>query len=189
MKKTTHNINMTWGTTVLERAMSFPADSLILDPDAMLYRGVFIEASSAHVYRWLCQLRVAPYSYDWIDNLGRQSPQRLLSGLENLVIGQDVMGIFRLVDYQENRHLTLRIKPQTVAYKSFGDIAGTYLIASLKPDACRLIVKLIVRYPPGVIGLFMKHFLPWGDFIMMRRQLLNLKRLAEDTARSEKADL
>lgn len=159
--------------------MPFLCDRLLPRPDAALYRGVTVAAPTPRVFRWLCQLRVAPYSYDWIDNLGRRSPRRLVPGLERLAVGQDVMDIFTLADYRENEHLTIQIKPRTAARRVFGDVAATYLVAPNGLDDCRLLVKLVVRYPQGAFGAFMARVLPWGDLVMMRRQLLNLKDLAE----------
>ncbi len=173
------NISETWGTLRQERGLDFPCDRVILHPDAALYRGVTIGATPEIVFRWLCQMRVAPYSYDWIDNCGRQSPRQLTPGLDALVVGQDVMGIFDLVEFERNRHLTIRVKGGSRASKMFGDIAGSYLIVPLAADSCRLLVKLIAKYPRGTKGKFMRVFLPWGDLFMMRRQLLNLKQLAE----------
>jgi len=36
-------------------------------------------------------MRIAPYSYDGIDNLGCESPRVLIPGLDELAIGQKVM--------------------------------------------------------------------------------------------------
>lgn len=174
------SVSETWGTTPQERSLVFPCDRFLVAPDAALYRGVTIRARPQTIFRWLCQLRVAPYSYDWIDNCGRQSPRKLIPGLDQLAIGQDVMGIFDLVDFAQNEHLTIRVKPHTWASRIFGDILGSYLIAPGTAASCRLLAKLIGHYPQGTIGgKLMRRFLPWGDLIMMRRQLLNLKELAE----------
>ena len=158
---------------------------MIPQPDDTLYRGVTINASAKTVFRWLCQMRTAPYSYDWIDNGGGRSPRELTPGLENLAIGQEVMRIFRLVGFEEHRHLTLRLKAESSASRTFGDIAVSYVIVPLVDnrsiDSCRLLVKLTAKYPRGLYGSMLRAFLPWGDLIMMRRQLLNLKRLAEET--------
>ncbi|MEK6279110.1 MAG: hypothetical protein AABN95_02040 [Acidobacteriota bacterium] len=174
-------VSQTWGTRPEERQLSYPCDSVIAQPDAALYRGVTIDAPAETVFRWLCQMRVAPYSYDWIDNGGKQSPRKLIPGLDQLVIGQDVMTIFDLIDFQRNSHLTLRLKPRSSGAKTFGDIAVSYLIRESSPSSCRLLVKLIANYPQGIKGPLMRAFLPWGDLIMMRRQLLNLKYLAEQS--------
>jgi len=128
-------------------------------------------------------MRVAPYSYDWIDNGGRQSPRELSAGLEHLEVGQDVMRIFDLVDFEEDRHLTVRVKPRTRAALSFGDIAVSYLIVPGEKGSCRLLAKLVARYPPGGRGRLMSALLPWGDLVMMRRQLLNFKALSERHSR------
>jgi hypothetical protein len=170
-----------WGTTATERELIFPCDRILSSPDDSLFRGVTIHASPAIVFRWLCQMRVAPYSYDWIDNGGRKSPHELSPDLEQLEVGQNVMRIFDLVEFDRDRHLTLRVKPGTRAAQSFGDIVVSYLIVAGEPGLCRLLVKLIAQYPRGAKGWFMSRVLPWGDLVMMRRQLLNFKQLAENS--------
>jgi hypothetical protein len=133
------------------------------------------------VFRWLCQLKLAPYSYDWVDNLGRRSPQELVPGVERLTLGERVATIFRLVEFEADRHLTLLLRDSRV----FGDVAITYLVTPVAPDRSRLVVKLLVRYPrPALLRAVMARALALGDLIMMRRQLLNLKALAEAGART-----
>ena len=173
------SLSQTWGTDGQERQLNFPCDHFISTPDAAVFRGVTIHAQPEIIFRWLCQMRVAPYSYDWIDNGGRQSPRELIPGMEQLATGQDVMEIFSLVDFFEDRHLTIRIKPHTRASRMFGDLAVSYLIVVKDATTCRLLVKLVIQYPRGIIGWSLRSFLPWGDLIMMRRQLLNFKKLAE----------
>lgn len=178
------SLSQTWGTEPEERKLAFPCDWLIALPDAALYRGVTINAAPEVVFRWLCQMRVAPYSYDWIDNAGYQSPQHLTPGLEQLETGQDVMTIFTLTDFARNQHLTIRLKPSGSARALFGDIAVSYFINPKSDGACRLLVKLVVQYPRSLKNRLLRGLLPWGDLIMMRRQLLNLKRLAEKSSAS-----
>jgi hypothetical protein len=173
------SVSHSWGTTAEERQLAFPCDSFIPHPDASLYRGVTINASAEVIFRWLCQMRVAPYSYDWIDNFGLQSPQTLIPELDQLAVGQEVMTIFNLVAFARDEHLTIRIKPNTRAHRIFGDIAGSYLIVPKGPRSCRLLVKLVLQYTRSGRTLMIRSFLPWGDLIMMRKQLLNFKRLAE----------
>jgi hypothetical protein len=173
------SVAKTWGTEAAERALPFPSNRYVDDPKAVYFRGVTVRASPTTLFCWLCQLRVAPYSYDWIDNRGRRSPQALTPGMGALAVGQSVMRIFTVVEFAHDRHLTLRIKHGTGAFRLFGDLAVTYLILPKEPDRCRLLVKLVVRYPRGLRGALMRWGLPWGDLLMMRRQLLNLKALAE----------
>jgi hypothetical protein len=173
------SVSETWGTTAEERRLAFPCDDLLLQPDATLFRGVTINAPVTIIFRWLCQMRVAPYSYDLIDNSGRQSPRQLIPGLESLQVGQDMMRIFELVAFETDRHITIRMKANSRATRMFGDVACSYVIRQTSPGSSRLLVKLVGRYPSGLTGRFMRRLLPWGDLIMMRRQLLNFKELSE----------
>jgi hypothetical protein len=179
------SISQTWGTEPQEQSLAFPCDGIIAQPECALFRGITIAARRETVFRWLCQMRAAPYSYDWIDNGGLQSPRQLTPGLDNLAIGQDVMRIFSLVSFEQNVHLTLRLKTRSRASRTFGDIAVSYVIVPLVDhrltNSCRLLVKLIAKYPAGLQGRMMRALLPWGDLIMMRRQLLNFKERAENT--------
>ena len=165
-----------WGATDEEIRDRWPGDDppLAHDDDHVLYRAVTVRATPATVYRWLCQLRVAPYSYDWIDNWGRTSPRTLTPGLEDLAVGQRFM-IFRLASFAPDDHITL-----TSRTAAFGHVTITYRVRP-HPDGARLAAKLRIRYPSGPYGWIAGGVLPAGDLLMMRRQLLNLARLAEAT--------
>ncbi|MCP4669406.1 MAG: hypothetical protein GY849_23990 [Deltaproteobacteria bacterium] len=169
----------TWGTEPHERLLVFPCDRFLESFDDAFYRGITIHAHEDVVFRWLCQMRVAPYSYDWIDNLGRQSPRQLTPGLEELEIGQRVMTMFELVDFVQKEHLTIRTKMNRPGSGIFGDVAVSYVLVSQRNGGCRLLVKVLVQYPGGLLGRVMRLLLPWGDLIMMRRQLLNFKKFSE----------
>ena len=167
----------TWGSSEDERAASYPCDGLIDHPDRVLFRAVDVSAPAELVFRWLCQLRAAPYSYDWIDNFGRRSPRQRIDGLDQLEVGQRFMRIFRLVSFEQGRSITL-----DSVTALFGHVAMTYRAAPTDAGRSRLVVKLAFSAPAGPLGAVARRVLPAGDLIMMRKQLLTLKALAERDA-------
>lgn len=170
-------IPWSWGATVDERRRAYPCDDLLPDADVAMFRAVSVSAPRTEVFRWLCQLRVAPYSYDWIDNGFRRSPTGLDPALQQLEVGQTFMSIFKLTSYETDRHLTLRIFRRR-AITLFGELAVTYAVTG-DASHSRLAAKLLVRSGSGRLRSAKRWLLAWGDLIMMRRQLLTLKGLAE----------
>jgi hypothetical protein len=75
-----------WGVTEGEVARHYPCDDLISEPAVQVWRGVTVHATPDRLWPWVGQIRLAPYSYDWIDNLGRRSPQEL-RGLPQPAVG------------------------------------------------------------------------------------------------------
>ena len=161
-----------WGVTDEETRRRFPCDDLVSTPDLEVWRAVDVAAPAAAVWPWVTQLRVAPYSYDWVDNLGRRSPRELLRLPEPRVgdrftsVGGRPVG--RIVSLDPGRQLT-------------GSLMGAYLSYVLHPrgdSATRLLLKVVMQATRVPVALSL------GDLVMARRQLLNLKRLAELTPRA-----
>jgi hypothetical protein len=166
-----------WATLPEEMRMRFGCDELIERPDARYFRATSVKAPASAVFRWLCQLRAAPYSYDWIDNAGRPSPRSLTSGLEQLQNGVRFMRIFTLQSFETDRQITLLLADRG-ARRVFGDLAVSYLLVDMG-ETSRLVMKLVIRYPRSLVGRLARLVLPWGDLVMARKQLLTLKALAE----------
>ncbi len=138
-----------WGTQPHERELAYPCDTVLDRIDDSYFRGVSIHARPDIIYKWLCQMRVAPYSYDWVDNLGRRSPQELTPGLDRLSMGQRMMFIFEVVAFERDRQVTIRIETNLPGGSAFGDCAISYLIVPQAEKECRLLAKLVLRYPGG----------------------------------------
>lgn len=153
------SIAYTWGSTAEERLMPFPCDCFMDSSDEAYFRAIDVKAPSQILFCWLCQLKVGSYSYDWLDHLERQffklaaqsipehpSPEQLLLSVENLAQGQRVMGVFKLVEFEPIRHLTI-IMDDEQAISIFGNIAASYVVLPAGQNTCRLLLKGLIRYP------------------------------------------
>ena len=168
-----------WNATLEEAAATFPCDGLAPRGFIALTRAIDVDTSPPMVFRWLCQLRAAPYSYDWIDNLGRRSPRQLSPGLDDLQTGQRFL-IGTITSFVPNQHITVRGTPE--AERLFGVIAMTYQVVNRGASGSRLLVRLDV-HPPNRLWKRARYLvLAWGDVIMMRKQLHTLKKRAESSA-------
>lgn len=162
-----------WGVTPAEVERRYPCDRLVPDPVWEAWRGVTVRAEPDRVWPWVAQIRLAPYSYDWIDNFGRRSPQQL-RGLPEPVVGEaftTALGGRRLG----------RIVAVTPGEALTGRIMGVVMSYLLVPEGevTRLLLKLAMGRRWALAPL-----LSIGDLVMARRQLLNLARLAERSASS-----
>jgi hypothetical protein len=124
-------------------------------------------------------MRIAAYSYDFIEGFGKKSPEVLLPDQSSLAIGQKMMELFEVAKFETNKHITLRIA-QT--YYAIIDTLVCYYIVPVENKKCRLLLKGYIKYKPGLSGSISKALMPWGDLIMMRKQFLNFKRLAEKSS-------
>lgn len=167
-----------WGATEEERAQRYPCDRFAPAPQHRFYRAVDVDAPVALTYRWLQQLRVAPYSYDWADNFLRPSPGRLSPRAARIAAGQRMMHLFVIREFEQDRSLTLG-PASRLGTAVFGTLHGTYTVTPRGAAASRLFVKVNATYPASWYGRIVTSLMPWLDYLMMRKQLLRLKAYAE----------
>lgn len=169
-----------WNVTAEERVADHPADAHLPVRGTHFVRAIDVDADPATVFRWLCQIKVAPYSYDLIDNFGRRSPRTLTPGAEDLELGQ-MLTVAPIVDFEVGRHITAATTGRNA--RIFGGVVLSYQVVPGLTTRSRILVCLALPSPHG-LGRLWQAFLGAGDLVMMRRQLLNLKRYAEATDRA-----
>jgi hypothetical protein len=160
-----------WGVSDAEIQRHYPCDDYVASPVMQAWRGVTVRAPARQVWPWVAQIRLAPYSYDWIDNLGHRSPQTLRN-LPTPRVGEaftTALGrrLGRILDIDEGVALTGRIAHTTISYVLVEEGTSTRLLMKIAASSGRLTAPA----------------LRIGDLVMARRQLLNLRRLAEAAPR------
>jgi hypothetical protein len=167
-----------WGATDDEVAAAMPGDEVIPDA-ASTTRAVTIAARPEQVWPWLVQLgygRAGWYSYDWIDNDGQRSADRVVPELQDLAVGDQVPMIPgvgpRLRAIEPGRHLLA------------GDTeGGTWCLAlHPAPEGTRLVSRWRVRWTMTPATAFWILLSDPGAFIMERRMLEGLKARVEHAA-------
>ena len=174
-----------WGATDAEIAAPMPGDELVDHPSFNTTRAITIDAPPEDVWPWLVQIgygKAGWYSYDLLDNAGRPSAERILPEFQQPAIGDWVpmaakvneTTAFKIRAFEPNRFL-LWEKPKphsTWAWK----------LEPLDGGRTRLITRLKDRYSwrnslgNALASLILFEF---GEFPMMRKLLLGVKRRAE----------
>jgi hypothetical protein len=164
-----------WGATDEEVGRAMPGDDLIPDAAATT-RAITIAAPAEQVWPWLVQLgygRAGWYSYDWIDNDGQPSADRIIPELQQLQMGDQVLMA------PETGPRIREVKPNR--YFVAGDQEAGLWCLALYPTAsgCRLVSRWRVNWPLTPATIFWILVSDPGAFIMERKMLKGIRSRAE----------
>lgn len=175
-----------WGATAEEVEAPMPGDDLIPDAQYRATRAITIDAPPEAVWPWLVQvgcLRAGWYSNDLLDNLAHPSAEVIVPELQTLEVGQWVpmtptpseTTAFKVASFEAGRSLVWQ---QPVS-------SWAWLLVRRSDGTTRLITRLRIHYDwrSPINGLFSLLLNEFGDFPMMRRMLLGIRRRAEAFAR------
>ena len=165
-----------WGATDEEVCRAMPGDD-VLRPDApSTTRAITIDSPPEDVFPWLVQIgygRGGWYSYDWIDNDGQPSVDRIDPALQRLAVGDRIEffpGAGPVVrEIAPNRHIV-----------SGGDAdSWCLLVAPMLEGRTRLISRWRQDWPMTFGARVWATIADPGAFLMEQKMLRRIRDLAE----------
>jgi hypothetical protein len=153
-----------------------PGDSLLDDGAPSTTRAITIVAPPENVFPWLLQIgfgRGGWYSYDWIDNDGRPSVDRIDPELQHLAVGDRVEmlpGFGPVVnEIEQNHHIV-----------SNGQTDSWCLLVQPTHDGTtRLISRWRQDWPKSIGTYVWTAVADPGSFVMEQKMLRTIRDLAE----------
>jgi len=187
--------HLRWGASDEEVQRPMPLDERIPSPDSVSTRAVTIGANPAAVWPWIVQIGESPragfYSYALVERLqGMQieNSERILPEFQELHVGEAVDG--------KGDILVLAVEPEQYLVlgppEKYDWLKSTWAFVLLPADgATRLVTRVrakvnwlgLLKNTPPISWPFLLLIDP-GVFIMERKMLLEIKRLAEHSAQS-----
>ena len=165
-----------WGATSEEVMRVLPGDELLGPGAPSTTRAVTIDAAPEDVFPWLLQIgygRGGWYSYDWIDNDGRPSVDRIDPALQRLGVGDRIEmlpGLGPTVREIEPNHHIL----------SAGETDSWCLAVDRMHDGrTRLLSRWRQDWPKNVATLAWTAVTDPGAFLMEQKMLRTIRSLAE----------
>lgn len=174
--------HLRWGATDLEASAAMPGDDLLPGAHFTATRAITIAAPPEAVWPWITQVgfgRAGFYSYDLLDNLGRPSANHLNPRWTDPQIGDLAAPMAEPATSATSFRVRLVEPPHHLVWAK-PDSTWSWQLTRLTGGATRLVTRLKVRYRPSPWLPLTVGLIELGDFVMMRRMLLNLRRRAED---------
>ena len=145
-----------------------------------LLRYIEVRANASNIFVWLKQLRIAPYSYDLIDNRGKKSPDYIIADLPALKINTHYLLAFHIFEFEENSFIACRfcepINPPVNLYMK--SLFFEYRIEE-QGTKTKLWCKIKGYFNTDISSKGFFFIFSVVNKIMMKRQLKNIKKLSE----------
>ncbi|MBI2955431.1 MAG: hypothetical protein HYY30_14045 [Chloroflexi bacterium] len=172
-----------WGAIDEEVARAMPGDDIVQNPTFDATRAVTIAAPPEDIWPWLVQIgfgRAGWYSYDWIDNLGRPSAERIIPELQRLEVGD----LVPLGPGEEAGFWVRALEPNRwmLWVDQEGGTTWFWGLYPLDDGHTRLITRVHIRYNWTSPWILFHLALDAGDIVMMRKCMLGIKQRAEALA-------
>jgi hypothetical protein len=174
-----------------ERARTLAGDDLIPRPIGSVNHSITIRRPPRDVWPWLAQMgsdRAGWYAYDFIDNGGHPSSERILPDLQNIHVGSifpalpGVKDVFVVAQCEPEHSLVLSWQLSNGQHQT----TWAFILEEHERGQTRLIVRgrAASGYRPfGLPEWFATRFGPVAHFVMQRKQLLGIARRAESSPR------
>ena len=170
-----------WGSTDKEVNAEMPGDDLVAGCQYVITRTVSVNASPSDVWPWLLQIgfgKAGYYSNDLLDNFGHPSAERIIPEFQNLQIGDWVpmfskvndTTAFKVAEIIPFKSLLWQKPDSTWSWTLTPTDSGTRLVTR---------IRILYRWHKPAEALFSLFLNEFGDFAMMRKMLLNIKRNVE----------
>ena len=145
-----------------------------------LIRCIEINANASDIFVWLKQLRIAPYSYDFIDNRCRKSPDYIIENLPPLKVNTHFLLAFHIFQFEEDSFIVSRfcepINPPLNLYMK--DLFFEYRIVE-KGTNTQLWCKIKGCFNTDMSSKGFFYIFSVVNKIMITRQMKNIKKLSE----------
>ncbi|MEA2551079.1 MAG: hypothetical protein QOE25_848 [Actinomycetota bacterium] len=176
---------LTWGATDDELARRMPGDEVVPRPTFNTTRAVTIDAQPGEIWPWLVQIgfgRAGWYSYDFLDNLGRHSAERIIPEFQHVDVGD----LIPMAPGEETGMWVKECLPDrsTLWWDRKNQLTTwAWALVPMPDGRTRLVTRVRSRsswrHPTSVFWLLLVEV---ADFPMMRKCLLGIKRRAEALA-------
>jgi hypothetical protein len=188
-----------WGADRYERRRRLPGDSRVPQPRLQYTRAVTIHAPASIVWAYVVQIgqeHAGLYSYEGLENLAGcaiRNADHIVLEWQQVQVGDKVrLGpkgypVYKVVSIEPGRALVMAgadPKTETVTEiaeprENYTNFVWSIIVETLYDHITRLISRARLDYSPEPANEIMWHFFEPVNFVMERKMMLTIKRLAE----------
>ena len=175
---------LNWGATDDEINRSMPGDEIVQNSTFNATRGVTIRAQPEEIWPWVVQIgykKAGFYCYDWFDNDGIPSAERIIPEYQNLKVG-DLIPLSAVLYVK-----VTELNPNQSMLWVFPEGCGpwtnsTWAWGLYQEDAQH--TRLLTRLRVHTDSILPRIMLDFFEIVMMRKCMLGIKQRVERMAAS-----
>ena len=173
-----------WGVTDDEINRSMPGDDIVQNPTFNATRAVTIKAQPEEIWPWIVQFgykKAGMYCYDWFDNDGVPSAERIIQEYQNLKVG-DLIPLSAVMYVK-----VTELNPNRSMLWVFPEGSGPWSNSTWAWELCQedaQHTRLLTRLRVHTDSILPRVMLDFFEIVMMRKSMLGIKQRAERIAAS-----